>query len=70
MKGNLLANGEVKSKLKESRRGGVASPHLSRKDLDMTVGRLAAQRLVTKALQVCKRNAGLFLESFRTRLPQ
>ena len=48
VKANLLANGEVKSKLKEvlkSRCGGLASPHLTRKDLEMTVGRLAAQRL-------------------------
>ena len=68
VKANLLANGEVKSKLKEvlkSRCGGLASPHLTRKDLEMTVGRLAAQRLVTKALQVRKRNAGLLLESLK-----
>ena len=68
VKANLLANGEVKSKLKEvmkSRCGGLASPHLTRKDLEMTVGRLAAQRLLTKALQVRKRNAGLLLDSLK-----
>ena len=68
VKVNLLANNEVKSKLKEefkSRRGGVASPHLTRNDLEMTVGRLAAQRLVTKALQVRKRNSGLLIESLK-----
>ena len=68
VKVNLLANVEVKSKLKEefkSQCEGVASPHLTRKDLEMTVGRLAAQRLVTKALQVRKRNAGLLLESLK-----
>ena len=31
----------------------------------MTVGRLAAQRLLTKALQVRKRNAGLLLDSLK-----
>ena len=46
----------------KTRYGGVAE-QLSRDDFEMTVCRLASQRLVSKALQVRKEHAGLLLGS-------
>ena len=49
----------------KARHCGVAE-QLSRDDLEMTVCRLAAQRLVSKALQVRKQHAGFFLCSLKS----
>ena len=65
---NLRVNAEAMSQLEETfkaRYGGVVE-QLSRDDLEMTVCRLAAQRLVSKALQVCKEHAGLLIGSLKT----
>ena len=68
VKANLRANAEAMSQLEEAfkaRHCGVAE-QLSRDDLEMTVGRLAAQRIVSKALQVHKEHAGLLLGSLKS----
>ena len=68
LKANLTANAEAMSQLEETfkaRHGGVAK-QLSRDDLEMTVCRLAAQRLVSKALQVRKQHAGLLLGGLKS----
>ena len=68
VKANLRANSKAMSQLEEAfkaRHGGVAE-QLSRDDLEMTVCRLAAQRLVSKALQVRKEHAGLLLGSLKS----
>ena len=68
VKANLRANAEAMSQLEESfkaRHCGVAEQP-SRDDLEMTVGRLAAQRIVSKALQVRKEHAGLLLGSLKS----
>ena len=67
VKVNLRANSEAMSQLEEAfkaRHGGVAE-QLSREDFEMTVCRLVAQRLVSKALQVRKEHAGLLLGSLK-----
>ena len=61
----VKANAEAMSQLEEefkAQNGGVAE-QLSRHDLEMTVCRLVAQRIVSKALQVRKEHAGLLLGS-------
>ena len=68
LKASLRANAEAMSQLEEAfkaRHCGVAK-QLSRDDLEMTVCRLAAQRLVNKALQVRKEHAGLLLGSLKS----
>ena len=68
VKANLRANAEAMFQLEEAfkaRHCGVAE-QLSRDDLEMTVGRLAAQRIVSKALQVRKEHAGLLLGSLKS----
>ena len=68
LKASLRANAEAMSQLEEAfkaRHCGVAK-QLSRDDLEMTVCRLAAQRLVSKALQVRKEHAGLLLGSLKS----
>ena len=65
LKASLRANAKAMSQLEETfkaRHCGVAE-QLSKDDLEMTVCRLAAQRLVSKALQVRKEHAGLLLSS-------
>ena len=69
VKANLRANAGAMSQLEEefkAQNGGVAE-QLSRDDLEMTVCRLVAQRLVSKALQVRKEHAGLLLGSKSTK---
>ena len=60
VKANLRATAEAMSQLEETFKawhGGVAE-QLSRDELEMTVCRLVAQRLVSKALQAQKQRAG------------
>ena len=62
---NLRVNAEAMSQLEETFKAwysGVVE-QLSRDDLEMTVCRLAAQRLVSKALQVRKEHVGLLIGS-------
>ena len=66
-KANLLADGELKTKLTKqfkSQHFGVARK-LSRKDLGSTVGRLAAKRLVCRSLQLRRKYAGFLLNSIK-----
>ena len=66
-KANLLADGELKTKLTKqfkSQHFGVAKK-LSRKDLGSTVGRLAAKRLVGRSLQLRRKYAGFLLNSIK-----
>ena len=68
VKANLRANAEAMSQLEEAFKAwhcGVAE-QLSRDDLEMTVCRLVAQRLVCKSLQVRKEHAGLLLGSLKS----
>ena len=63
VKANLRANAKAISQLEDAfkaRHFGVAE-QLSRDDLELTVCRLVAQRIVSKALQVRKEHAGLLL---------
>ena len=64
----VKANAEAMSQLEEAfkaRHCGVAE-QLSRDDLEMTVCRLIAQRIVSKSLQVHKEHAGLLLGSLKS----
>ena len=64
-KANLRANADAMSQLEEAfkaQHGGVAE-QLSRDDLEVTLCRLFAQKLVSKALQVRKEHVGLLLGS-------
>ena len=68
VKANLRANSKAMSQLEETFKawhGGVAE-QLNRDDLEMTVCRLAAQRLVSKALQERKEHAGLLFGSLKS----
>ena len=64
---NMLADREALLKFKEEFMSLYASvvDTLSRAELEKTVGRLAAKRLVCKALQVLRRNAGFLLASVK-----
>ena len=68
LKANLRANAEAMSQLEEAfkARRGVVAEQLSRDDLEMTVCRLAAQRLVSKTLQARKQNAGFLFCSLKS----
>ena len=68
VKAHLRSNAKAMSQLEETfkaRHGGVAE-QLSRDDLEVSVCRLAAQRLVSKALQVRKQHEGLLLGSLKS----
>ena len=68
LKANLRANAEAMSQLEEAfkARHGVVAEQLSRDDLEMTVCKLAAQRLVSKTLQARKQNAGFLFCSLKS----
>ena len=68
VRASLRSNAEVMSQLEETFKAwhGAVADNFSREKLKMTVSRLAAQRLVSKALQVRKQQAGLLLGSLKS----
>ena len=65
---NLLANNETVLKLKEEFKSlhACVADTLSKAELEKTVGRLAVKRLVCKALQIRRINAGALLASVKS----
>ena len=61
---SIQGDSEMKSKLMEQQHF-VVPTKLTRKDLSSAVVRLAAKRLVGKSLQLCKKYAGLLLNSIK-----